>query len=333
MNNANDTCQPSAAAAAAVSTRRFPDGGAFRVEIPSVEGPGPLTAVLEEAARFGLTIHRVSQGSGVAMLDDAQITDMLAQCRDASVELCLFLGPRATWDIGAGVLAPGSGTGARVRGADQVRYSVDDAERAVALGVRCLLVADEGVLWTLHQMRSSGELPAGLTLKMSALSGPSNPVAFAAVQRLGADSVNVPSDLTIAQLHELRQAGGAAIDFYVEAPDGLGGFVRHHDTPAIVRAAAPVYLKFGLRNAPDLYPVGAHLLDAAVATARERVRRAHLADRLLDRHGMRELMSPPGSTEIGPLSRFAIDSPLNGTAPAGTAPAGTAPAETAGSAS
>jgi hypothetical protein len=262
--------------------------------------------VLEEVSRFGLTIHRVSQGSGIAMLDDAQVTDMLAQCRDASVELCLFLGPRATWDIGAGVLAPGSGTGARVRGADQVRYSVDDAERAVALGVRCLLVADEGVLWTLHQMRARGELPAGLILKMSALSGPGNPASFAAVQHLGADSVNVPSDLTIAQLGELRQAASAAIDFYVESPDGLGGFIRHHETPAIVAAAAPVYLKFGLRNAPELYPVGQHLLDAAVATARERVRRAHLAERLLDRHGMLGLMSPAGATAIGPLARFTV---------------------------
>lgn len=308
MNNFKEGSSPNGSSVTVASDQRFPDGGAFRVEIPSVEGPAPLTAVLEEAARFGLTIHRVSQGSGVAMLDDAQITDMLAQCREASVELCLFLGPRATWDIGAGVLAPGSGTGARVRGAEQVRYSVDDAERAIALGVRCLLVADEGVLWTLHQMRSRGELPAELILKMSALSGPGNPAAFAAVQHLGADSVNVPSDLTVAQLHELRQAAGAAIDFYVEAPDGLGGFVRHHDTPAIVRAAAPVYLKFGLRNAPELYPVGAHLLDAAVATARERVRRAHLADRLLDRHGMRGLMSPPGATVIGALARFAAES-------------------------
>jgi hypothetical protein len=290
-----------------VASARFPDGGAFRVEIPSVEGPGPLAAVIEEAARFGLTIHRVSQGSGIAMLDDGQISQMVAQCQDASVELCLFLGPRGTWDTGAGVLAPGSGSGARVRGADQLRYSVDDAERAVALGVRCLLVADEGVLWTLHQMRVRGELPAGLILKMSALSGPVNPASFAVVQRLGADSINVPSDLTVDQLRELRQAGSAAIDFYVEAPDGLGGFVRHHDTPAIVEAAAPVYLKFGLRNAPELYPVGAHLQEAAVATARERVRRAHLAAGLLARHRMLDLMSPPGSTEIGPLTRFTAE--------------------------
>jgi hypothetical protein len=287
------------------SEMRFPDGGAFRIEIPSVEGPSALAAVLEEADRYGVTVHRVSQGSGVAMLDDGQIDDMLAQCAAADVELCLFLGPRGTWDIGAGVAAPGAGVGARVRGADQLRYSVDDARRACDLGVRCLLVADEGVLWTLHSLRVQGELPHDLVLKMSAMTAPTNPASFAVIERIGADSVNVPGDLTVAQLAELRQAGGAAIDFYVESPDGLGGFVRHHEAPEIVAAAAPVYLKFGLRNAPDIYPTGVHLEQVAVATARERVRRAHLAVDLLRRHDLMSLMSPKGTVGVGPLTRFA----------------------------
>jgi len=50
------------------STRRFPDGAQYRVEIPSTEGPDALAAVLEEADRYQLTIHRVSQGSGVLLL-------------------------------------------------------------------------------------------------------------------------------------------------------------------------------------------------------------------------------------------------------------------------
>ncbi|MFI5612740.1 hypothetical protein [Amycolatopsis sp. NPDC051903] len=286
------------------SARRFPDGGAFRLEIPSVEGPAPLRAVLEEADRYNVTIHRVSQGSGVAMLDDDQIADMLDQCAAAEVELCLFLGPRGTWDVGAGAGAPGAATGARVRGADQLRYSVDDAKRACDLGVRCLLVADEGVLWTLHTLRSKGELPPELLLKMSAITGPANPASFAVVAALGADSVNVPGDLTIEQLAELRRAAAAAIDFYVESPDGLGGFVRHHEAPEIVSAAAPVYLKFGLRNAPEIYPTGVHLETVAVASARERVRRAHLAVELLRRRELLSEMSPKGAVGAGPLPRF-----------------------------
>src|SRR5207247_5581864 len=48
----------------AQSPGRFPDGAHFRVEIPSVEGPAVLAAVLEEADARGVTVNRVSQGSG-----------------------------------------------------------------------------------------------------------------------------------------------------------------------------------------------------------------------------------------------------------------------------
>ena len=43
-----------------------------RIEIPSTEGPRALAAVLEEANRLGVTIHRVSQGSGIWMLTDEE---------------------------------------------------------------------------------------------------------------------------------------------------------------------------------------------------------------------------------------------------------------------
>lgn len=288
-----------------VSTLRFPDDGAFRLEIPSVEGPGPLEAVISDAADRGVVLHRVSQGSGVAMLSDDEIESMVAQCAESKIELCLFLGPRGTWDIGGGVFSPSGGVGARVRGSDQLRFSIEDAIRATSLGVRCLLVADEGVLWTLHCMRLEGTLPKDLRLKMSALSGPANPASFAIVEGLGADSINVPGDLDLASLASLRQAGRAAIDLYVESPDTLGGFVRYHEVPSLISALAPVYLKFGLRNAPDIYPSGLHLSTVAVATVRERVRRAALMMEALERQALAELASPQGSWSGLKLHRFA----------------------------
>jgi hypothetical protein len=228
----------------------------------------------------------------VTLLSDAEITDMIALCEAAGVELCLFLGPRASWDVGGGRASTAGTGGARARGADQLRQSVVDAERAAALGVRCLLVADEGVLWALHELRVAGRLPADLTLKVSALSAPLNPAAFALLERIGADSINVHSDLTVAQIAELRAGGGAAIDVYVESPDDLGGFVRHHDAPELVRVGAPIYLKFGLRNSPPLYPVGGHLAAVAESTARERVRRAALCLELMRRAHVQEEASP-----------------------------------------
>lgn len=281
------------------STNRFPDGGAWRIEIPSVEGPGPMAAVLDEAARLDVTVHRVSQGSGVMMLTDAEITEMLAIGDERRVEVSLFLGPRGTWDIGGAVKSPSGGAGPRARGDDQLRQCIEEAHRASDLGVRNLLVADEGVLWTLHEQRAAGQLPSDVRFKISVLIGPVNPAAFRLMASIGGDSINVPSDLTVAHAAEIRAVSEAALDMYIEAPDDIGGFVRLYDCAELIRVAAPIYLKFGLKNAPATYPAGLHLRDIAISTGRERVRRARLALDILERAGGPPLpMSPPGDPSL-----------------------------------
>ena len=49
----------------------------------------------------------------------------------------------------------------------------------------------------------------------------------------------------------------------------------------MIRAAAPMYVKLGLRNAPNIYPSGLHLEETAIRLGRERVRRAELVLRLI----------------------------------------------------
>ncbi|MFD5099942.1 hypothetical protein [Streptomyces albidochromogenes] len=286
------------------SPHTFPDGGTWRTEIPSVEGPEALAVVLKESARLDVPVHRVSQGSGVWMLTDADITEMVESCAERGIELCLFTGPRGTWDIGAATRTDSGGAGLRARGHDALAGCVEDALRATALGVRCLLVADEGVLWTLHRLRADGLLPSGTTLKVSALIGPVNPASYAVYERLGADSVNIPSDLALAHFTEIRRASRAPMDLYVEAPDDLGGYIRMYETAELIRRGAPLYLKFGLSKSPGIYPYGAQLRDTALAGARERVRRGRLVLDLLARHGADGGMSPLGSRLPGPLHRF-----------------------------
>lgn len=294
-----DAGQPRAAS----STRTFPDGGAYRVEIPSVEGPDAMEAVLDEATKLGVLVHRISQGSGVMLQTDDEIRRMVRLQEQSGVEVCLFLGPRASWDIGAARGTRGGDQHGRARGREQLGGALEDARRAADLGVRCLLVADEGLVWGLHRSRGAS-LPDDLMIKVSVLAGPSNPLAFQVLERLGADSINVPSDLAIGQVADLRAAGEAAIDFYVEAPDDIGGFVRHYDAPELVRVAAPIYLKFGLRNAPDIYPSGGHLAGAVLTTARERVRRAALGLALMERLAGGLVASPAGARAIAPAPRF-----------------------------
>jgi len=259
------------------SVKRFPDGAHYRVEIPSVEGPRALAAVLSEAEARRVRVHRVSQGSGIMLLTDSEIREMARLGKEAGVEVSLFVGPRAGWETGAQIMSPaGKNLGARHRGMDQLVYAVEDVKRACALGIRGVLVADEGLLWVIREMKKAGELPAGLVVKVSVQMGAANPASVRLQEQLGAGTYNPPTDLDLASLAAIRAAVDLPLDLYVEAPDNFGGFIRYYEIGEIARVCAPAYLKFGLRNAPDVYPSGAHLENTVIALSRERVRRAEI---------------------------------------------------------
>ena len=267
------------------SGKRFPDGARYRVEIPSVEGPRVLEAVLDEAERREVGLHRVSQGSGVMLLTDAEILEMCAMAREAGLELSLFVGPRASWETGAAsVSSAGKVLGAQHRGQDQLAYALEDVLRGVSLGLRGVLVADAGLLWVLRDLKERGELPEDLVVKVSVQLSAANAAAVKAMELLGAGTYNTPTDLSLAQLAAIRAVTDLPLDVYVEAPDDFGGFVRHYEIPDLVRVASPVFVKFGLRNAPNIYPSGTHLEATAVALGRERVRRAEIGLSMLDRY-------------------------------------------------
>jgi hypothetical protein len=275
------------------SPLRFPDGGQWRVEIPSVEGPNALRMVYEQADALGVPIHRVSQGSGVMLLTDAELDEMAALGRQRGIEISLFIGPRAGWDTGAMATSlAGKVVAPKVRGMDQIIQSVEDVKRAVEHGFNSVLVTDEGLLWVLGEMKKAGELPADFIFKGSVMLGSSNPASIQLLERLGLNTFNVPTDLSLPQLAAIRAATTMPLDIYIEVPDNIGGFIRHYEIAEIVRICAPVYLKFGLRNAPDIYPSGTHLEATAVALTKERVRRAKIALELLHRLDPNTTMSP-----------------------------------------
>jgi hypothetical protein len=275
------------------SAQRFPDGGQWRVEIPSVEGPAALRMVYATADEFGVPIHRVSQGSGVMLLTDAELDEMAALGRERGIEISLFVGPRAGWDTGAMAYATaGRIVAPKVRGMDQLVQAVEDVKRACEHGITSVLVTDDGLLWVLGEMKRAGELPAELVLKGSVMLGSSNPASIKLLEQLGLTTFNTPTDLSLAQLAAIRAATTMPLDIYIEVPDDIGGFIRHYEIAEIVRVCAPVYLKFGLRNAPNIYPSGTHLEATAVALTRERVRRAKIGLDLLARLGPGAAMSP-----------------------------------------
>jgi hypothetical protein len=275
------------------SRKRFADGGQYRVEIPSCEGPRAMDAVVAAAREHGVTIHRVSQGSGVMLQTDDEIRQMVVLGRKHAIEVCLFVGPRATWDVGVQAASLGGKVlGASLRGVDQLAFGLEDVRHAAEIGIRSVLVADLGQLMILGRMKVAGDLPSDFVLKISVTLAAANPATARVLEDLGATSINLPVDLSLPQIAAVRQAIDTAIDFYVEAPDDLGGTVRHYEIPELVRVAAPIYLKFGLRNAPGLYPSGQHLESLVLSLSRERVRRAAIGLALLRRYAPEAVPSP-----------------------------------------
>lgn len=278
------------------SALRFPDGGQYRVEIPSVEGPRSLEAVLIAAERWDVPVARVSQGSGVGLMTDGEIEEMVGLACAARIELSLFARPCAGWDASAMSRAPGGGFLApAARGQDQLIAVIDEIRRAADLGVRSVLVSDLGVLAVFGQLRSMGALPKDMQAKVSVTLPAANPASARVLTQLGADTINLPTDLTLAQVSAIRSTVDIPLDVYVESPDNLGGFVRHYELPRLINVASPVYAKFGLRNAPDVYPAGGHLDVTVVELSRERVRRARVGLDLLARSGSKALCSGPGA--------------------------------------
>ena len=278
----------------------FPDGADFRIEIPSVEGPRVLETVIAAGAEEGVVVNRVSQGSGAMLLREEELREMAALGAEYGIEVSLFVGPRESYDITAHARTEdGSGHGGQLRGLRGLRYAVEDIARAAECGIRSFLIPDIGLLALVNELQRAGELPSTIVWKVSVMLAPSNPLALRELERVGASTVNVPSDMSVDTLREMRAATALPIDLYVESPDSLGGVVRGDELGDLVRAAAPLYAKFGLRNSRPIYPSGLHLLDEARAIAREKVHRAAAALEWCNRLSPGLVQSAPEAEGLG----------------------------------
>lgn len=265
----------------------FPGGGTFQIEIPEVEDAVVFDEVVRSAEAAGVPVHRVSQGSGITRLSTSDLRDFAAIGAAHSIEVYLFLGVRG--ENGAGYQARSQAGGSarkRLQGSRQFSSALRDVDRALSAGIRGFLIGDEGLLASLASLRAEGQIPDEVSLKTSVSMGYGTPAAVRLLEAAGADSFNLPVDLDLETLGDIRRAVQIPLDQYIEAPALLGGGQRYYELPDIVSICAPVNLKFGLSTEELTDPVGLHTRDLAVAQARERVRLAALGLELLAEQGL-----------------------------------------------
>ena len=275
------------------SDKRFEDGGQFRFEVPGIQSPKTMKALLDEAGRQNLVIHRVTQTKGIMLLTDEEIAEMVDLAKDYGCELFLSVGPRATYDTSATVhTKEGSRIGYRLRGYDNLVYGIEDVKRAVNLGVRGILLYDEGLLFVLNQMRQNSQLPKNLHFKMSAHAGHGNPASAKLLESIGLDSINPVRDLQISMITSIRDAVDIAIDLHTENPKSTGGFIRHYEVPEFIRVACPVYLKTGGSVAAN------HNWDTTEKEAVARIKQVKLVERMIKQYLPEAVMSPKRSADL-----------------------------------
>ncbi len=261
------------------SDKRFPDGAQYRFEVPGIQKPSALAALVKATEKYDVTVHRATQTKGIMLLTDQEIEDMVNIASDARMELFLSVGPRATYDTSASAnTTEGARIGYRLRGYNNLYYAVEDVKRAVSLGVRGIVIYDEGLLWVLDQMRSQGELPKNTKFKVSAHCGHGNPASAKLLESIGANSFNPVRDLQIPMMGVIRKSIDISLDLHMENPKSSGGFIRHYEAPEIIRVASPVYLKTGGAVAAN------HSWDTTDSQAAERVRQVYLVQNMVDRY-------------------------------------------------
>lgn len=272
------------------SAKRFQDGAQYRFEVPGIQGPAAMKALLGELESYDVVIHRVTQTKGIMSLLDSEIEEMVGLADEYQVQLILAIGPRATTDTSASVKTEeGKRIGYRLRGQEQIVRAIEEVKRASEIGVRGFLVYDEGCLWVLNEARKAGEIPPNCHFKLSAHAGAGNPCSAKLFESIGLDSINPVRDIQLQMLSAIRQAIDIPIDIHTENPTSSGGFIRHYEVPEMIRVAAPIYLKTGGSVAAT------HSWDTTEAQARQRAKQVALVKRVIDRYYPDAVVSSKGS--------------------------------------
>lgn len=261
------------------SEKRFSDDAQYRFEVPGIQGPSSMEALLEALEQYKLIIHRVTQTKGIMMLTDSEIQQMVTLAKQSETELILAIGPRAVTDTSASVNTPeGQRMGYRLRGQDQIVRAIEEVKRAVAFGCRSFLIYDEGNLWVLNEARKLGEIPLDCKFKISAHTGHGNPCSARLLESIGADSFNPVRDIQLQMLASIRQSIDIPLDIHTENPASTGGFIRHYEVPEMIRVASPIYLKTGGSVAKT------HSWETSSADAKNRVKQVSLVKRVIDQY-------------------------------------------------
>ena len=283
------------------STKTFPDGAHWRVEISGVEYPSSLEAVIDEARKRGVVVHRIiATVGGATYCDSSELKAMAQIARDEKIEVVMTVGPRKGWDVGSkeSSTREGSMLGFRLRGSDSISYWIADMMRSIEAGFRGFLVYDEGVLSIVTKMREEGFIPKETIFKFSVFGGYCSAAGARVIESLGATTMNPLSDVSLPILAAIRKAVSMPLDVYIIVVDSFGGMYRAYEAAEIARVAAPCYFKFEPGTSEDDIYKPWVTEDWHQYLARQKVKMAQVVTEIVARQAPELKLSAKGPADL-----------------------------------
>ena len=283
------------------SPKTFPDGANYRIEIAGVERASTMEAMIDEARKRNLAVHRVIAAvGGSTYCDFAELRAMAQMAREEKIEVVMTVGHRKGWDAGARESATTEGAlqAFRLRGSDHVSYHIADIMRSIEAGHRGFLVYDEGVLYLLNKMRQEGVIPSETIFKFSVFGGYCSAAGAKVIESMGANSMNPSSDVSLPILGAIRKSVNITLDVYIIIVDSFGGMFRAYEAPEIARIASPCYFKFEPGTSEgDIYkPWVSEAWHQDLI--REKIKIAAIVQEIMQRHAPELKVSPKGPADL-----------------------------------
>jgi hypothetical protein len=285
----------------AASGKAFADGANFRIEIAGVERASTMEAMIKEADKRNVVIHRaIAAVGGSTYCDFEELKDMAQMAKEAQIETIMTVGHRKGWDTGAseGKTSEGQAQGPRLRGSDNISFHIADIMRSIEAGFRGFLVYDEGVLFILNKMRAEGLIPAETIFKFSVFGGYCSAAGAKVIESMGANSMNPISDVSRPILSSIRQAVDIPLDIYTIVVNSFGGYFRAYEAPEIAKIASPCYFKFepGTSEADIYMPWIEEKWH--VNFIEQKVKIASIVMEIMDKHAPEMKTSPKGAKDL-----------------------------------
>lgn len=245
------------------SPKRFSDGAHYRLEVSGMETPGILEAVIDEAKKLGIPIHRAIAtvgGSKYWSNDDLLKLARIAAANKVEVIICpgnlargLIENPNNLFNM------------MNWQNCAEVDAYWTEVLRCLRLGFRGYLVWRKSMLKHLAAERTVSHIPRETIFKVSTFDNNANVLDFQLCKDLGADTINSANGLTLKALAVIRQAIDTVMDVHItfwqlalerhRVGDDIyitslaaKPYDRVADAPEIARVCSPVYFKFEADN-------------------------------------------------------------------------------------